>query len=75
MLPIEMRGKVSDADTAMMRPAGFGDRQIIEIIAPRELLLTHVMDNVAETDIEFPGISRRERSAKRRLMGNRTAFQ
>jgi hypothetical protein len=60
-----MREKVSDADTAMMRAADFGDPQIIEIIAPRELLLTNFMDNAAKTDSAFPGVEDAQSVARR----------
>jgi hypothetical protein len=38
--------------------AGFTDPQIIDIIAlSAQLLLTNFMNNVAETDIDFPGVN------------------
>jgi uncharacterized peroxidase-related enzyme len=49
------RGKVIDADVAAVRLAGFGDAQIIEIVAlVAENFLTNLINNVAETTIDFP---------------------
>lgn len=54
---IETRGHVSDADIHNVRAAGFTDPQIIDIIAlSAQFLLTNFMNNVAETDIDFPGV-------------------
>ena len=51
----ESRGKVSDAELAAVRLAGFTDAQIIEIVAVvAENVLTNVINNVARTDIDFP---------------------
>jgi len=49
------RGKVSEADLSAVRNAGFSDAQIIEIVAVvAENFLTNLINNVAETDIDFP---------------------
>jgi uncharacterized peroxidase-related enzyme len=49
------RGKVSDADIAAVRLAGFSEAQVIEIVASVALnVLTNYINNVAETDIDFP---------------------
>ena len=49
------RGKVSEADLSAVRNAGFSDAQIIEIVAVvAENFLTNFINNVAETDIDFP---------------------
>lgn len=49
------RGKVSDADIAAVRLAGFSEAQVIEIVASVALnVLTNFINNVAETDIDFP---------------------
>ena len=54
---IETRGRVRDTDLATVRKAGFTDGQIIEIIALSvQFLLTNFMNNVADTDIDFPAI-------------------
>ena len=52
---LETRGRVSDADIASVRLAGFGEAQVIEIVASVALnVLTNYINNVAETDIDFP---------------------
>ncbi|MEP7007053.1 MAG: carboxymuconolactone decarboxylase family protein [Sphingomonas bacterium] len=49
------RGKVSDAEIAAVRLAGFTEAQVIEIVATVALnVLTNYVNNVAETDIDFP---------------------
>jgi uncharacterized peroxidase-related enzyme len=49
------RGKVSDTDIAAVRLAGFSEAQVIEIVASVALnVLTNYINNVAETDIDFP---------------------
>lgn len=51
----EARGKVTDADLQAVRMAGFADAQIVEIVAlVAENVLTNFVNNVAETDIDFP---------------------
>ena len=52
------RGKVSDADLAAVRAGGFSDRQIVEIVlVVVENFLTNFINNVAQTDIDFPVVS------------------
>ena len=52
------RGSVADADLAAVREAGLADPQIIEIVAlSAQFLLTNFMNNVADTDIDFPAVS------------------
>jgi uncharacterized peroxidase-related enzyme len=54
---IETRGKVRDSDLASVRQAGFTDGQIIEIIAlSAQFLMTNFMNNVADTEIDFPAV-------------------
>lgn len=49
------RGKVSDAELAAVRAAGWSDAQVIEIVAVvAENVLTNFINNVATTDIDFP---------------------
>ncbi|WP_304168383.1 carboxymuconolactone decarboxylase family protein [Phenylobacterium aquaticum] len=49
------RGHVADADIATVRAAGFTDAQIVEITAlVAENFLTNFLNNVAETEIDFP---------------------
>jgi uncharacterized peroxidase-related enzyme len=51
----ETRGKVDDADLAAVRAAGYSDAQVIEIVAVvAENVLTNFVNNVAQTDIDFP---------------------
>lgn len=52
---VAVRGKVSDADIAAVRLAGFTEAQVIEIVASVALnVLTNYVNNVAKTDIDFP---------------------
>ncbi len=52
---IDARGRVSDADLAAVRLAGFSEPQVIEIVASVALnVLTNYINNVAQTDIDFP---------------------
>ena len=52
---IDARGRVSDADIAAVRLAGFSEPQVIEIVASVALnVLTNYINNVAQTDIDFP---------------------
>ena len=54
----ELRGKVSDADLAAVRAAGFSDAQVIEIVTNVALnTLTNLANNVALTPIDFPVVS------------------
>jgi uncharacterized peroxidase-related enzyme len=51
----ESKGKVADADIAAVKLAGFDDAQIVEIVANVALnVLTNFVNNVADTDIDFP---------------------
>jgi len=51
------RGRVRDADLAAVRQAGLTDAQIIEIVALAVLnVFTNFVNNVAETDIDFPEV-------------------
>lgn len=51
----EARGKVSAAEIAAVRRAGYTDAQIVDIIANVALnVLTNLVNNVADTDIDFP---------------------
>lgn len=52
---VENQGRVSDADLAAVKLAGFTDAQVVEIVANVALnLLTNFVNNVAATDIDFP---------------------
>ena len=51
----QARGKVSDADLAAVKAAGYSDAEVIEIVGlVVENVLTNFINNVAETDIDFP---------------------
>ena len=53
----QTRGKVSAVDIAAVKMAGFTEAQVIEIITVvAENFLTNLINNVAETDIDFPVI-------------------
>jgi uncharacterized peroxidase-related enzyme len=52
---VEERGKVTDADLEAVRNAGYNDKQVVELVAlAAQFLLTNFMNNVADTDIDFP---------------------
>ncbi len=54
----EAHGRVSDADLATLKLAGFDEASVIEIVANVALnVLTNYINNVAQTDIDFPKIS------------------
>lgn len=57
-LVAETRGKVSDADLAALREAGYADAQIVEIVALTvENVFTNFLNNVAQTDVDFPAVA------------------
>jgi alkylhydroperoxidase family enzyme len=48
-------GGVSDSQLAVLRAAGFGDGEIVEIVAVTVLnILTNYLNRVAATEIDFP---------------------
>ena len=52
---LDSRGRVSDADIAAVRLAGFSEPQVIEIVASVAVnVLTNYINNVAQTDIDSP---------------------
>jgi uncharacterized peroxidase-related enzyme len=52
---VASRGRVSDADLAAVKLAGFSEAQVIEIVALVAVnVLTNYVNNVADTDIDFP---------------------
>jgi uncharacterized peroxidase-related enzyme len=54
----ELRGRVSDADLAALRDAGFDEASTIEIVITVALnVLTNYVNNVAQTDIDFPKVA------------------
>ena len=55
---IEVRGHVSVSDLKSVKDAGYSDAEIIEIIAHVALnTLTNFINNVTETDIDFPAVT------------------
>jgi len=53
----ESRGRVSDADLSALRAADFDDTSIVEIVVTVALnVLTNYVNNVAQTDIDFPKV-------------------
>ncbi len=52
------RGRVSDADIAAVKKAGFTEAQVIEIVGLVALnVFTNFVNNVAQTDIDFPVVT------------------
>jgi uncharacterized peroxidase-related enzyme len=52
---VETRGKISPHDLAAVKAAGFSEAQVIEIVGVVAVnVLTNYVNNVAETDIDFP---------------------
>jgi alkylhydroperoxidase family enzyme len=52
---VELRGHVSNADLSAVRAAGYTDADILDIIAVVTLnIFTNYVNNVAETEIDFP---------------------
>jgi uncharacterized peroxidase-related enzyme len=57
----EARGRVGDADLQAVRAAGYSDAQIVEIVGlVAENVFTNLINNVAQTDIDFPVVSAAE---------------
>jgi len=58
------RGFVSDGDVAGLREVGYGDGEIVEIVASVGLnLFTNYFNHVAETEIDFPEVEKLSQSA------------
>ncbi len=56
----EARGRVSDDELAALRAAGFDDAEAIEIVANVAVnVLTNYVNNMAQTDIDFPTVTAR----------------
>jgi alkylhydroperoxidase family enzyme len=52
---LDTKGKVSDDDLRMVRRAGFGDAEIVEIVASVVVgCFTNFLNNVAETALDIP---------------------
>ena len=57
-LVAEKRGQVGNEDLANARAAGLHDSQLIDIVAlVAENVLTNFVNNVAQTDIDFPVVN------------------
>ena len=55
---VHKRGWVSDDDLAAVRNAGFGDDEIVELIAVVAInTFTNYFNHIAETDIDFPRVA------------------
>lgn len=55
------RGHVSDADLAAFKGAGHTDAQVLEVVALVALsTLTNYVNEVAQTEIDFPAVTKRE---------------
>jgi uncharacterized peroxidase-related enzyme len=58
---LRQRGHVSDEDVATVKAAGYSDAEIIEIVQHVALnTWTNYVNNVAETEIDFPVVLRRQ---------------
>jgi alkylhydroperoxidase family enzyme len=54
---VDTRGKVSDADLAAVRGAGYTDAQILAIVTVTvQFLLTNFLNNVNRTEVDIPKI-------------------
>ena len=52
---VRERGHITEADIKAVRDAGFGNGQIVEILAvTAENIFTNLLNVVAQTDIDFP---------------------
>lgn len=52
---VHNRGRVSDEELAAVRKVGFSEAQVVEIVTTVALnILTNYLNNVADTDIDFP---------------------
>jgi uncharacterized peroxidase-related enzyme len=55
---LRSRGRVSDAELATLRLAGFDEASVLEIVVTVALnVLTNYINNVAQTEIDFPKVS------------------
>jgi len=56
-LVVSQQGKVSDQDLSKLRVAGYSEDAIVEIVVNVALnVLTNYINNVAQTDVDFPKI-------------------
>lgn len=55
---VEARGRITDADVARVRDAGWNDAAIAEVVAHVALnVFTNYFNNVAATEIDFPKVT------------------
>jgi len=56
---VDVRGSVSDDDVASVRDAGYGDAEIVEIVANVALnTFTNYFNHVAGTEVDFPRVAK-----------------
>jgi len=56
-LVVSQHGKISDQDLNKLRIAGYGEDSIVEIVLNVALnVLTNYINNVAQTDVDFPKV-------------------
>ncbi len=61
---VDQAGRVSDADLWSVRNAGFSDAEVIELVGQAVLnIFTNTLNNVAQTDIDFPKVGPANRLA------------
>jgi uncharacterized peroxidase-related enzyme len=54
---VENSARVTDDDVARLRRGGYGDREIVEIVANVALnIFTNYFNHVARTDVDFPAV-------------------
>jgi len=54
----ENRGKVADGEVANLKLAGYSERDIVDLVGIVALnFLNNLMNNVAQTEIEFPRVA------------------
>jgi uncharacterized peroxidase-related enzyme len=57
---LEKKGQISDGEFNAVRAAGFDDQAIVEIVSHVALnILTNYFNNVVQTIVDFPAVSRR----------------
>ncbi|MAS86588.1 MAG: peroxidase [Micavibrio sp.] len=55
---LEKRGKISDEDMKAVQKAGFGDQEVVEMIAVISLnIFTNYFNEAVKTDVDFPKVS------------------
>ncbi|HEY4381715.1 MAG TPA: peroxidase-related enzyme [Acidobacteriaceae bacterium] len=55
---IDTHGKVSDADLAAVRVAGYSDGEIVELtVVAARYTLTNFLNNMSDVDIDIPAVS------------------